>query len=50
MSGYAQPVLAEYGTLEPGVTMIEKPFSGRELLNRVSAVLQQRVNAAHGPA
>jgi PAS domain S-box-containing protein len=50
MSGYAQPVLAEHGTLEPGVTMIEKPFSGRELLDRVSAVLRQRIDASHGQA
>jgi CheY-like chemotaxis protein len=40
MSGYAQPVLAEHGTLDPGVTMIEKPFSRRELLDRVSAMVQ----------
>jgi PAS domain S-box-containing protein len=45
MSGYAQPVLAEHGTLEPGVTMIEKPFSSRELLGRVAALLHQRVDA-----
>jgi DNA-binding response OmpR family regulator len=45
MSGYAQPVLAEHGTLEPGVTMIEKPFSSRELLDRVAALLHQRVGA-----
>jgi signal transduction histidine kinase len=40
MSGYAQPVLAEHGTLDPGVTMIEKPFSSRELLDRVSAMVR----------
>ena len=50
MSGYAQPVLAEHGTLEPGVTMIEKPFSSRELLSRVAALLHQPVDAAPGQA
>ena len=50
MSGSAQPVLAEHGTLEPGVTMIEKPFSSRELLDRVSARLHQQVDATHGQA
>jgi CheY-like chemotaxis protein len=41
MSGYAQPVLAEHGTLEPGVAMIEKPFSSRDLLDRVHGLLHQ---------
>jgi PAS domain S-box-containing protein len=49
MSGYAQPVLAEHGTLEPGVTMIEKPFSSRELLGRVAALLHQPADATRGP-
>jgi len=49
MSGYAQPVLAEHGTLEPGVTMIEKPFSSRELLGRVAALLHQPVDATRDP-
>ena len=48
MSGYAQPVLAEHGTLEPGVTMIEKPFSSRELLGRVAALLHQPLDAVPG--
>jgi PAS domain S-box-containing protein len=39
MSGYAQPVLASEGTLEPGVTLLEKPFSEETLLDRVHAVL-----------
>ena len=39
MSGYAQPVLTENGTLQPGVIIIEKPFSRRDLLDRVYARL-----------
>ncbi len=39
MSGYAQPVLTENGTLQPGVTIIEKPFTRRDLLDRGHARL-----------
>jgi PAS domain S-box-containing protein len=39
MSGYAEPVLTENGTLPDGVTLIEKPFTSHELLNRVRTVL-----------
>jgi PAS domain S-box-containing protein len=42
MSGYAQPVLASQGTLDPGVTLVEKPFSEHTLLDRVRAVLDTR--------
>jgi PAS domain S-box-containing protein len=35
MSGYAQPVLASHGTLDPDVCLIEKPFTGTELLRAV---------------
>ncbi len=35
MSGYAQPVLASQGTLDPGVILIEKPFTEADLLDRV---------------
>jgi PAS domain S-box-containing protein len=45
MSGYAQPVLTSQGTLQPGVTLIEKPFTQTELLTTVRAVLD-----APGPA
>jgi PAS domain S-box-containing protein len=40
MSGYAQPVLASSGTLEPGVTLLEKPFSEQLLLSTVRDVLE----------
>jgi PAS domain S-box-containing protein len=39
MSGYAQPVLTSQGTLQPGVALIEKPFSQDDLLRMVRAVL-----------
>ncbi len=39
MSGYAQPVLTENGTLGDDVTLVAKPFSERGLLQAVRAVL-----------
>jgi CheY-like chemotaxis protein len=39
MSGYAQPVLASQGRLDPDVTLLDKPFTERELLDKVSALL-----------
>ncbi|WP_203790820.1 PAS domain-containing hybrid sensor histidine kinase/response regulator [Paractinoplanes rishiriensis] len=39
MSGYAQPVLASQGTLDPGVILVEKPFSETTLLDRIRTVL-----------
>jgi nitrogen-specific signal transduction histidine kinase len=39
MSGYARPVLANSGTLAPGVTLLEKPFSEPVLLAAVRQVL-----------
>jgi hypothetical protein len=35
MSGYAQPVLASHGTLDPDVYLLEKPFTSLELLAAV---------------
>ena len=35
MSGYAQPVLHSQGTLEPGVALLEKPFTADDLLAAV---------------
>ncbi|WIM97672.1 ATP-binding protein [Actinoplanes oblitus] len=35
MSGYAQPVLASQGNLDPGVVLLEKPFSAKDLLTAV---------------
>ncbi|GAA4609468.1 signal transduction histidine kinase [Actinoplanes octamycinicus] len=41
MSGYAEPVLAENGTLPEGVTIIEKPFTSAQLLDHIRIRLQQ---------
>jgi nitrogen-specific signal transduction histidine kinase len=40
MSGYAQPSLGPNGSLEPGVVLIEKPFTEPVLLARVREVLE----------
>ena len=42
MSGYAQPVLAAQGTLEPGITLVENPASAAELLAQVRRLLDAR--------
>jgi hypothetical protein len=39
MSGYAQPVLASQGRLEPGVVLLDKPFSEAELIKKAAQVL-----------
>lgn len=39
MSGYAQPVLASQGRLEPGVALVDKPFSEAELITKAGLVL-----------
>ena len=39
MSGYALPVLANQGTLEPHAKLVEKPFTEHALLDRVREVL-----------
>jgi CheY-like chemotaxis protein len=39
MSGYARPVLASQGRLDPGVTLVEKPFSEADLLAMAGQVL-----------
>ena len=49
MSGYAQPVLAAQGRLEPGVALVDKPFSEAALLAKAGRVLDgyfRRVKAA----
>jgi two-component system cell cycle sensor histidine kinase/response regulator CckA len=39
MSGYARPVLASQGRLDPGVALVEKPFSEADLLAQAGQVL-----------
>jgi two-component system, cell cycle sensor histidine kinase and response regulator CckA len=48
MSGCAQPGLASEGRLDPGVTLLDKPFTERELLDKVSAVLARQMAATGG--
>jgi hypothetical protein len=45
ISGYAQPVLGAQGTLEPGVTLLEKPFTEPALLTKVRHVLDSPQDA-----
>jgi signal transduction histidine kinase/CheY-like chemotaxis protein len=40
ISGYAQPVLARQGTLDPGLALVEKPFTEVQLLTSMRQVLQ----------
>ncbi len=47
MSGYAEPVLTENGTLPDGVTIVEKPFTSHELLDRVRAFLHRPAVGPH---
>ncbi|GIE32861.1 hypothetical protein Ait01nite_059060 [Actinoplanes italicus] len=47
MSGYAEPVLTENGTLPEGVTIVEKPFTSQELLHRVRAFVHPSAAGAH---
>ncbi len=39
MSGYARPVLASQGRLDPNVTLVEKPFSEADLLAKAGQAL-----------
>ena len=39
MSGYARPVLAAQGTLDPDVRLISKPFTEAALLTAVHEIL-----------
>jgi PAS domain S-box-containing protein len=41
MSGYAQPVLTENGNLQAGITIVEKPFTSRHLLDQIDTVLHR---------
>ena len=45
MSGYAQPVLASQGTLDPGVALLEKPFTAHDLLSAVRERLDGQIRS-----
>jgi len=40
MSGYARDLIARFGAIEPGVALLEKPFTRQSLLTAVSAILR----------
>ncbi|MGZ4806692.1 MAG: PAS domain S-box protein [Ilumatobacteraceae bacterium] len=42
MSGYARPVLASQGTVDVGVSLLEKPFTEASLLARVRELLDEQ--------
>ena len=51
MSGYALPVLATQGALDPYVNLLEKPFSGTTLLRRVRSALDSHTGPGNlGPS
>ncbi|HUC58442.1 MAG TPA: PAS domain S-box protein [Streptosporangiaceae bacterium] len=41
MSGYTQGILGDQGVLEPGITLIEKPFTEAALLRKVRGILPE---------
>jgi len=41
VSGYTEAAIAGYGMLEPGATLLQKPFSIAELTETVQAVLDR---------
>jgi two-component system cell cycle sensor histidine kinase/response regulator CckA len=41
MSGYAGDYTARYGAIETGVLLLEKPFTRRDLLSKISTVLHE---------
>jgi nitrogen-specific signal transduction histidine kinase/CheY-like chemotaxis protein len=46
MSGLAEPVLASQGRLDPGMVLVEKPFSTADLLAKAGQVLNGQARAA----
>jgi CheY-like chemotaxis protein len=49
MSGFAQPVLASQGRLEPGVAVVDKPFSAATLLAKAGLVLNGHLRGLETP-
>jgi PAS domain S-box-containing protein len=50
MSGYAPPILASKGALDPGMFLVEKPFSESSLLTKVREVLDTSATTVYGRA
>ncbi|MBC8443547.1 MAG: hypothetical protein H8D81_00360 [Deltaproteobacteria bacterium] len=49
MSGYTDDAIANQGVLEPGISLIKKPFSTKALVKKVREVLNQRQSSRNGP-
>ncbi len=45
ISGYTGDVITQHGILEPGMFLLEKPFSGHALIAKVREVLDRRATA-----
>ena len=41
MSGYTDDAIAHFGVLDPGTTLLEKPFNGASLTRKVREVLDR---------
>jgi FixJ family two-component response regulator len=39
MSGHAGDLMSDHGTLEPGVTVLSKPFTANELLTAIRTMI-----------
>ncbi len=50
ISGYARPVLASQGMLDPDVALVEKPFSEADLMAKAAQVLNGHFRASRPPA
>ncbi|HEY5989155.1 MAG TPA: response regulator, partial [Streptosporangiaceae bacterium] len=49
MSGYAQTILDTQGALDPGINLLEKPFSESGLLTQVRHALDPHASAPDSP-
>jgi DNA-binding response OmpR family regulator len=41
MSGHSEDAIAHHGVLEPGVDLLSKPFTRRDLLARTRSILDR---------
>jgi PAS domain S-box-containing protein len=48
MSGYTEGLLSAQGVLEPGISLVEKPFTEASLLTKVRGILHARGAAEYG--
>jgi PAS domain S-box-containing protein len=50
MTGHREDTMADQGVLEPGISLISKPFSRDDLLGRIEALFRAREDAAEVPS